>query len=82
MSTTTQQKINWTRVNNDVNGNPRYVCSWLYFNTKTYTDAVKLANEIGGRKYNNKTFPMGIVFQTHNPAVTEKQIHTLIAHHN
>lgn len=24
-------KIDWTRVNNDVNGNPRYVCHFLNF---------------------------------------------------
>jgi hypothetical protein len=82
MSTTTQQKIEFTRVDNDGNGNPRYVCSWLYFNTKTYSEAVKLANEIGGRKYNTKSFPMCIVFKTHNTSVTEKQINKLTTNPN
>ncbi len=27
--TTQQQLIDWTRISNDINGNPRYVCHFL-----------------------------------------------------
>ena len=33
MATFTNDKIEWTRVNNDVNGNPHYVCHFLNLNT-------------------------------------------------
>lgn len=29
----TTNKIDWTRIDNDINGNPRYVCHWLNFVT-------------------------------------------------
>ena len=65
-----------TRVNNDVNGNPRYVLhfldilnneenSFLPF-SKKYEYALKKAKIIGGKKYNNKKFGGGIVFQSYN----------------
>jgi hypothetical protein len=79
MSTTTQQPIEFTQLKHDQNGNPRYVCSWLAFNTKTYADAVKLANKIGGKKYNNKTFAGGIVFSSFNPKIEEKLIQEIAA---
>ena len=79
MSTTTQQPIEFTRLKHDVNGNPRYVCSWISFRTKTYAEAVKLANAIGGRKYNNKTFAGGIVFTSFNPKIEEKLIQEIAA---
>lgn len=58
--------INWTKLKHDVNGNPRYVCSWLEFGTETYAEAIKLANTIGGKKYHNKIFGGGIVFKSFN----------------
>ena len=79
MSTTTQQPIEFTRLKHDINGNPRYVCSWIVFRTKTYNEAVKLANTIGGKKYNNKTFAGGIVFTSFNTAIEEKLIHEIAA---
>ena len=65
-----------TRVNNDVNGNPRYVLhfldilnneenSFLPF-SKKYEYALKKAKIIGGKKYHNKQFGGGIVFQSYN----------------
>jgi len=66
----------FTRINNDVNGNPRYVCHFLQLltynednNTKIdikYNMAVKRANKIGGRKYHAKSYGGGIVFQSYN----------------
>lgn len=78
----------FTRINNDVNGNPRYVCHYsdllssrdkenlpligrlisdtLEAMEKRYNIAVKRANQLGGRKYNTKTYGGGIVFQSYN----------------
>jgi hypothetical protein len=75
-------KIKFTRVNSDVYGNPRYVCHFLElvndndrekvkdmginFISELYSIAVKKANKIGGRKYHNKSYGGGIVFQSYN----------------
>lgn len=84
-----ETKIEWKRVNNDVNGNPRYVCH--FFNllpdyikdgndgvgTK-YQTALKLAKAIGGKKFHNKQYGGGIVFQSYNLTETENQIKELL----
>lgn len=66
----------FTRVTNDVNGNPRYVIHFLYLLndeerrfipfSKRYNYAVKKANKIGGKKYHNQSYGGGIVFQSYN----------------
>jgi len=71
----------FTRINNDMYGNPRYVCHFLKFNTDTYQQAVKLANKIGGRKFRNKQYGGGIVFQSYNLQDTCNDINTLIFDH-
>jgi hypothetical protein len=66
--------ITLTRINNDVNGNPRYVVHFLMFITPKdtgdisdkYDLAVKRAKAIGGKKYHTKSYGGGIVFQSHN----------------
>lgn len=66
--------ITLTRINNDVNGNPRYVVSFFAFITPkdqksgvdTYELAVKRARAIGGKKYHTKSYGGGIVFQSYN----------------
>jgi len=77
---TTEHQIAWTRVKNDVNGNPRHVCHFTdleTFNTRFYARvnmtpseryacAVKWANALGGRKYHNKSFGGGIVFTAYD----------------
>lgn len=74
----------FTRINNDVNGNPRYVIHFLEllndeekitlpWNVK-YEYAVKKANKIGGKKFNNKQYGGGIVFQSYNLDDTWKAI--------
>jgi hypothetical protein len=82
---TSNQTIEFTRVNNDVNGNPRYVTHFLnlitdkdredvkksesdgiYHLGMLYNIAVKKANKIGGRKYHNKQYGGGIVFQSYS----------------
>lgn len=101
MSTITKS-IDWTRISNDTNGNPRYVCHFFALLTEAekhadyakdgesgidaacnslnrqYELAVKRANKIGGRKYHNKRFGGGIVFQSYNIRVTEMQIKSLL----
>ena len=53
------------RVNNDINGNPRYVIHFLAFNSD-YDTARKLANSIGFRVYRGKEFGGGFVGQSYN----------------
>jgi hypothetical protein len=84
----TQTKFNWTRIDNDGNGNPRYVINFDVFlkdgeyETLTYEERYKLAakraNAIGGRKFNTKQYPYGIVFQSYNTAATSKDIIALM----
>ena len=78
---------NFTRVNNDVNGNPRYVVHFLdVINTeerisipfhKLYEYAVKKAKKIGGKKFDNKSYGGGIVFQSYNIENTWHKIQEL-----
>ena len=56
---------NFTRVNNDVNGNPRYVFHFLEL-AYDYNEALKIAKKIGGKKFHNKQFGGGIVIQSYN----------------
>lgn len=73
MNMTTSQNIQFTRVKNDVNGNPCFVCHFLNLNTEEektclatrYTDAAKRANKLGGKKFHNKQYAGGIVFQAY-----------------
>lgn len=100
MSTTTQQQIDFKRITNDVNGNPRYVCHYSELLTDKdkeelpltvsptfkvnenlsarYERALKRAKEIGGRKFHNKQYGGGIVFQSHNIKETENKINELL----
>lgn len=70
--------IDFTRVNNDINGNPRYVCHFLNFikqdEKSDYSEALYRAKKIGGRKFHNKQYGGGIVFQSYNIEQTEKNI--------
>ena len=65
----------FTRINNDVNGNPRYVCHYIHLSTpvdrdadisERYALALARARSIGGRKFHNKQYGGGIVFQTYS----------------
>jgi len=72
--------IDFTRVNNDTNGNPRYVCHYLNFiksnevEPNQYIIAINRAKKIGGKKFHNKQYGGGIVFQSYNIESTEKDI--------
>lgn len=75
-------EIEFTRVASDVNGNPRYVCHFpalinegdkikadtfgLGSVSHEYELAIKKANSIGGKKYHNKQYGGGLVFQMYN----------------
>ena len=67
----------FTRVNSDVNGNPRYVIdfsecmpdAWISLGgsiSSRYAATCKLMNKIGGRKFHNKQYGGGIVFQSYS----------------
>lgn len=55
----------FTRINNDVNGNPRFVVHYLQL-ADTYERALYLGRKLGGRKFHNKQFGGGIAFQSYN----------------
>ncbi len=63
----------FTRVNNDTNGNHRYVIHFIAFVpanmngiNDSYRFAVRWANKLGGRKFHNKQYVGGIVFQSYS----------------
>lgn len=75
------ESLSFTRIKNDVNGNPRYVVHFLSLNTRDelnrtgeqwigvsdkYELALKRARTIGGRKFHNKQYGGGIVFQSYS----------------
>ena len=72
--------IEFTRVNNDFCGNPRYVTHFLSFLNEdeqtlaNYSLAVKRANKLGGKKYRGSDFGGGIVFQSYNTDGLRKHI--------
>ena len=81
MNNSNSNQITFTRIKNDTNGNPRYVCHFLNLNTEEelaasgdawigisekYSIACKRANKIGGKKYTAKAYGGGIVFQSYN----------------
>jgi hypothetical protein len=72
------KQIEFLRIDNDTNGNPRYVCHFLNI-ASNYDEALKLAKKLGGKKYNNKRYGGGIVFQSYNIEMTTKKILELIA---
>lgn len=65
----------WHRVNNDSNGNSRFACHFLplvrdmqgkgWGIDSLYRLACKRANKLGGRKFHNKQFGGGVVFQVY-----------------
>lgn len=68
--------INFKRINNDINGNPRYVCHFLNI-APSYEQAVKIANTIGGKKFHNKQYGGGIVFQSYNLDILQEKINQI-----
>lgn len=86
------QKDDFTRVKNDVNGNPRFVAHFLAFTTsqdlagymgldkitQKYNLALKRAKTLGGRKFHNKQYGGGIVFCTYSLSTLCDEINLLM----
>ena len=82
--------INFFKINNDINGNPRYVCHFLNLLedieskdgatsiSDKYKIAIYRAKQIGGKKFHNKQYGGGIVFQSYNIQQTEENILNLL----
>jgi len=95
-------EIEFTRINNDINGNPRYVCHFLNLLnanergyayageeldpnkpildigiSEKYALAIKKSNKIGGRKFSNKQYGGGLVFQSYSLPDLEKAINKI-----
>jgi len=68
--------MNFMRVNHDSNGNPRYVCHYLAI-ANDYQQALILAKTIGGKKFHNKQFGGGIVFQAYSLPELEASIDSI-----
>ena len=72
--------IEFTRVNNDFCGNPRFVTHFFSFlkedeqTLSNYNLALKRANKLGGKKYRGSDFGGGIVFQSYNLDELRKRI--------
>ena len=72
--------IEFTRVNNDFCGNPRFVTHFFSLlkeeeqTLSNYNLAVKRANKLGGKKYRGSDFGGGIVFQSYNLDELRKRI--------
>lgn len=77
------QQIEFTRIKNDINGNPRFVCHFLNFLSSErqdeinksfglrsigvmYDEALAKSRQLGGRKFHNKQYGGGIVFQMYD----------------
>jgi hypothetical protein len=52
-------------INNDVNGNPRYVLHYLAL-ASTHNEALSIIKNIGGRSYGAKWFGGGVVFTSYS----------------
>ena len=86
------QKDDFTRVKNDINGNPRFVAHFLAFTTpddlagymgldkitQKYNLALSRAKALGGRKFHNKQYGGGIVFCTYSLNTLCDEINSLM----
>lgn len=76
----------FTRVNNDVNGNPRYVFHFLHLTNdkdreymkNMYDLALSRSRAIGGKKFHNKQYGGGIVIQSYNLHDDVKRINEIM----
>jgi len=75
------EPITFKRIDNDSNGNPRYVFHFLDL-ASTYEEALKIAKKIGGKRFNNKQYGGGIVIQSYNLEQASKSIRELATINN
>ena len=61
-----QLQYEFYRVNNDSNGNPRYVIHWLAFGADNYSEALNLAKSLGFNAYRGREFGGGFVTSSYN----------------
>lgn len=66
-------QLEWTQVNNDSNGNPRHVVHFLALGSD-YAEVLKKCNKMGGRKFHNRQYGGGIVFECVRPDKKELQL--------
>ena len=66
----------FTRINNNTNGHPRYVIHYLQL-ANDYRRAMFLAKKLGGRKFHNKQYGGGIVFESYNTDDLKERIYKL-----
>jgi hypothetical protein len=59
------QTSDFTAVKNDIYGNPRYVLHFLRLDD-SYEQALNNSRPFGGKKFHNKQYGGGIVFQSYN----------------
>ena len=52
----------FTKIKHDVNGNPRHVLHFIHI-SKNYDEALFICKKLGGKKFHNKQYGGGIVFQ-------------------
>lgn len=80
--------MEYKHIKHDTNGNARMAVHFLVFITDTereqnsvydlYEIALHKARKIGGKKFNNKQFGGGIVFQGSSILQLEKLIHSIL----
>ncbi len=92
MKQITLENCTVTRINNDINGNPRRTIHFLNLITdnevkmsytefgleKLYKLAVRRANKYGGKKYHCKAYGGGIVFQSYNDSDVIKLVNRIL----
>lgn len=77
------KESDFTQVNRDSNGNPRYVIHFMEFLTEeekcvtNYNLACKRANKVGGKKYRGSDFGGGVVFQVYDLRFTCDKINKM-----
>jgi hypothetical protein len=76
--------MQFKRINNDINGNPRFVFHFLAFLgnetvsiLERYQIALKKSRNLGGKAYRGKDFGGGIVLQSYNIEDTIERIKSL-----
>ena len=67
------QEISYCRIDNCINGNPRYVIHFLDI-ANDYNEALNKARAIGGKAYRAKWFGGGIVISSYSLSEDLKKI--------
>ena len=76
MNSVNENGITFHRIDNDTNGNPRYVFHYLTL-SHDYDEVVRLAKTIGGKRYRAKWYGGGIVISTYSLSETARELKEL-----